>query len=87
MTTNTPDYNRRYTFVRWLQLLEEYGNCCSVCLGKVCNNEKLEFAHIKPTGLNGMGRGKTIRMHDIIKNKDCYALMGQVCHRRYDSNL
>lgn len=40
----------------------------------------LQFAHIKPTGLSGRGRGLRHRYFDIVRNPDCYALLCNRCH-------
>lgn len=44
----------------------------------------LEFAHIKPTGLCGRGRGLRNRYFDILRNPDCYQLMCSACHKWMD---
>lgn len=46
---------------------------------------KLEFAHVKPTGLCSRGRGRIERLLDVLKNPDCYTLMCKYCHKKYDS--
>ena len=43
---------------------------------------QLEFAHIKPTGLNGKGRGQTARYYDIVNKPDSYKLVCQRCHKK-----
>jgi len=48
-------------------------------------NDVLEFAHVQPTGLSGMGRGLTERYLDVLKNPECYALMCKPCHKEYDN--
>lgn len=85
MPTNPKGYMQRYRRMRWDKLRIEFGNRCSICLGHRCNNLNLQFAHIKPTLLNGMGRGLENRFYDILRNKSCYALMGAMCHRYYDA--
>jgi hypothetical protein len=40
----------------------------------------LEFAHVKPTGLCGRGRGLQHRFFDILRNPDCYRLLCRSCH-------
>ena len=66
------------------QLRDERGNKCESCeeperwtKGK-CN---LQFAHVKPTGLNGVGRGQTQRYLDIKRNPGSYKLLCAGCHR------
>jgi hypothetical protein len=45
----------------------------------------LEFAHVKPTGLCGQGRGLKHRFLDVLRNPECYALLCRRCHRRLDA--
>jgi len=52
------------------KLIKQFGGKCIVC-GKTTN---LEFAHIKPTKLNGKGRGRKERYYDVLKNPDYYCL-------------
>jgi hypothetical protein len=56
------------------------GRVCCFC-GSVDN---LEYAHVLPTGLNGMGRGLTVRMLDVIRHPLCYRRMCKPCHADYD---
>ncbi len=65
-----------YVKRRWLTLIREYGGMCATCGSR----EKLEFAHTKPTALNGRGRGKSRRLLDILKHPDCYTLLCHTCH-------
>lgn len=44
----------------------------------------LEFAHVKPTGLCGQGRGLKNRFLDVLRNPDCYRLLCSRCHRLLD---
>jgi len=50
---------------------------CMIC-GKY--SEILEFAHIKPTGLKGIGRGRNKRYYDFIHNRDSYILTCKRCN-------
>ena len=52
---------------------------------KFPSSKKLEFAHIQPTNLSGMGRGKSERLKDIKNNPKCYVLLCQDCHKYLDS--
>lgn len=64
----------------------KFGGKCWNC-GSTSN---LEFAHIKDTELNGMGRGRKERYNDIIKHPDCYALLcggESSCHVMFDNGL
>lgn len=45
----------------------------------------LEFAHVKPTGLTGMGRGRERRLYDVQHHPDCYTVMYKPCHKQYDA--
>ena len=41
-----------------------------------------EFHHLKPTGLNGRGRGMTRRAYDIRRHRRSYILLCIACHRK-----
>ena len=67
------------------QILDHYENKCRV---PGCQTgQKLEYAHIKATGLNGRGRGSWERIRDVIQNWDCYVLLCVAHHTDYDSGL
>ena len=87
MSTTRKEYFRQYHINLKLELLNRYGNICNRCLGNKCCNIELQFAHVKPTKLSGMSRGKRNRLSDIKNNPDCYILMGKTCHREYDTNV
>lgn len=53
------------------------GNRCPV-------KDELQFAHIKPTGISGRGRGLAVRYHDIKNNPECYMLMCKWHHKKFD---
>lgn len=57
------------------------GNRCAFCGA----TEKLEFAHIRDTGLSGEGRGRVNRLLNVINNPDCYTLLCDTCHTAFDS--
>lgn len=59
------------------------GEKCSV---SGCKKKDLEFAHKKPTGLNGHGRGMIRRLLDVIKHSDCYLVLCRAHHRQYDQS-
>lgn len=61
-------------------LRAQFGGRCVDC----GTRKRLEFAHIKPTGLMGRGRGMPDRYHDIKRNPDCYVLRCRPCHRAWD---
>ena len=62
------------------RLLEEWGGECLFC----GSTEKLEFAHLKETELNGRGRGRKERLYDVIKHPDSYVLLCNKNHREFD---
>jgi hypothetical protein len=66
-------------YSRKLQELRDLrGNCCEEC----SSTDELQWAHIKPTGLNGEGRGQSRRYHDIKKHPDHYKLWCKPCHTK-----
>jgi len=66
------------------KLRKEFGGKC-VMASEYCEGE-LEFAHISPTTLSGMGRGRKERIYDIMRHKECYTLLCHRHHEEYDSN-
>lgn len=66
-------------------LIIAFGGKCWNC-GKKLNRTNAEFAHTKPTGLDGRSRGGWNRLHDVMKNPTYYALLCPYCHRDYDSS-
>ena|ERR1700733_14214747 len=73
-----------YANRRVASLREARGNKCEDCGATGTDDKPLEFAHLKPTGLCGRGRGQTQRATDILKNPDSYALLCNKCHRKRD---
>jgi len=66
------------------RLREEWGGRCVMaveCYG-TREQERLEFAHLpgKPTGVEGRGRGRADRYHDVRKHPDSYVLICRDCH-------
>lgn len=57
------------------------GGACEEC----GSTKQLEFAHTKPTGLQGMGRGFNERVLDVLRNPDAYRLLCRSCHMRLDA--
>jgi hypothetical protein len=57
-----------------------YGSACQDCGSK----KKLEFAHLKYTGLNGHGRGSYKRIRNIMDYPDAYRLLCHSCHLKFD---
>jgi len=76
------------TTYNWSKRLQEErekrGGKCQVDGCRV--EDGLEFAHIKPTGLSGEGRGQSRRAIDIIRNPECYLLMCRPHHKKFDSD-
>lgn len=70
------------------RLIREFGGRCEAkkYLGIDCDEilSPLQFAHIKPTRINGIGRGMQNRLRDVDLNRDCYALFCVVHHREFD---
>jgi HNH endonuclease len=46
--------------------------------------EELQFAHRRPTGLEGRGRGREKRLYDIKHHPRAYVLLCKWCHRDFD---
>ena len=61
-----------------------FGDRCFECNRKV---KRLEFAHIKPTGLNGRSRGFERRYLDVLRHPDCYMPACKKCHILIDEPL
>lgn len=78
MSFNHAEAQRRYR----AKLKERAKAACGdVCR---CGSKEVEFAHVKPTGLNGCGRGMTHRFLDVIKHPKHYRPMCKSCHREHD---
>lgn len=68
----------------WIKLRFEQLRLLSKCVD--CgSNEDIQFAHINPTKLNGMGRGRNARYYDIIKHPEDYRPKCKECHRKFDN--
>jgi len=50
-------------------------------------DEGLQFAHVKPTELNGCSRGLTRRCLDVLRHIDCYVLLCDECHKEFDKRV
>ena len=63
-------------------LRAHHGHVCAICDAP----DFLEFAHILPTPITriGRGRGGNNRIADITNHPDAYVLMCRTCHVRYD---
>ena len=55
-----------------------------ICI-KCGSIENLEYAHIKPTGLSGMGRGRKERFYDLLRHPDSYIVLCHGCHEAMDA--
>ena len=64
-------------------LIKQFGGVC-MCSPECKETRWLQFAHIKPTLVSGLGRGKAKRIYDVIHNPDCYILLALKCHKKYD---
>jgi hypothetical protein len=60
---------------------------CASCSGGCGIATGLEFAHVRPTGLRGRGRGLPQRYHDVKRNPDAYRLLCDLCHLEFDRDL
>lgn len=72
------------------QLKLKWGGKCVKC-GATRSKKKLrgkigplEFAHLKPTGLNGRNRGSKAVYLDVIRHPECYVLLCHECHALLD---
>ena len=61
-------------------MIRIFGGCCDICGSR----RRLEFAHVRPTGLDGMSRGSIKRIQDVESNPDAYRLMCRRDHLAYD---
>jgi hypothetical protein len=52
------------------------GGLCPVCHVRAA----VEFAHLRATGLSGMGRGQYRRWLDVVRHPDCYQLRCRYCN-------
>ena len=68
--------------MKFQELKKEFGNRCEFC----GSENDLQFAHIVPTKLRGMGRGKKNRYYDIRNHKTDYLLLCKDCHYKFDRN-
>lgn len=67
------------------ELRAAYGGRCRRCGRRRSGRGRpLEFAHVRPTGVCGMGRGQRVRFFDVLRNPECYELLCKACHRRMD---
>ena len=50
---------------------------------KCGSTQNLEFAHKRPTDIQGRGRGGNQRIQDVIQNMSSYRLLCHRCHVEY----
>jgi hypothetical protein len=62
------------------RLVNDFGGRCIGC----GTESDLQFAHTRPTALNGRGRGQNHRVRDVLNNPAAYVLLCQSCHRVFD---
>jgi hypothetical protein len=74
---------KAYTHALKRQLIAGFGGCCIICKSK----DRLQFAHMACTKVDGTGRGSYRRYADVIANKKKYRLMCMRCHAIFDTLL
>lgn len=82
--------NRQRLERLWLAVLQARGNVCEECREAYNMNRtmpNLQFAHVSPTKLRGMGRGKWARVCDIRAYPDAYRLLCEPCHKKQDGPM
>lgn len=81
MALKTRDYGAK------LRALKK-GRACELCGRSRADvpgrKGQMEFAHVKPTKLNGRGRGLKSRYLDVVRNPECYKLVHRCCHAAMD---
>lgn len=80
---------RRYRWRARATLVDEFGGFCGAHAppGAGCGangRTELQLAHLRPTGLDGRGRGFERRMADVRAHPFDYCLLCPPCHRRFD---
>jgi formate-dependent nitrite reductase cytochrome c552 subunit len=75
------DKNHGWHRTKRAELIEARGGACEEC----GSANQLEFAHTKPTGLVGMGRGFNERVLDVLQHPKSYRLLCRNCHMRLDA--
>lgn len=72
---------------RFAELRAKYGGKCVLQYEGCLVTERLEFAHVKDTGLNGEGRGSKRRYYDVLRHPRSYVLACKNCHAIYDAQV
>lgn len=78
---------RNYYWKIWLKvedLKAAIGSRCFHCNTRGSKKNQMEFAHLQPTGLNGIGRGSHHRRLDVLKHQDKYTYLCRNCHQDLD---
>ena len=73
MTSNVNKWLRK----KFNELKLNFPHVCDECDHCPYDKIEMEFAHLKPTKVSGMGRGRIERYYDIKNNMDSYIL---TCH-------
>ena len=78
-----PSRSTEWVRVQRVKLIQIFGGSCKTCGGA----DMLEFAHIEPTDVIGIGRGSYQRVKDVLSNPEAYTLLCQPCHKEKDGPL
>lgn len=62
------------------RLIKRFGGRCYRCHAREEDCSKLEFHHIKETGVSGRGRGTNVRLRDVRLHPEAYVLLCRGCH-------
>ena len=61
------------------RLIKKFGGKCQIC----GTRSGLNFHHIRPTELYGVGRGSWERLTDVKRNPKSYRLLCNSCHKKF----
>lgn len=78
----TPEECRQYRKRLRRRVRRLLGHQCVVCQ----STKRIEYAHIKPTTVRGVGRGLARRYRDILINHTSYIPMCHSCHVGFDAH-
>jgi hypothetical protein len=78
--------NRRYIDRLRRRLYRARRDRCLACWVRR-SLARLEWAHRRPTGLNGWGRGRLDRLMDVKRHPRAYALLCKDCHKLFDTDV
>ena len=82
---NKTSWQRWYHRVRSLTI-KLFGGKCFDC-GKRLTRKTAQFAHVKPNGVSGRGRGSFRRIKDVMENPSNYGLTCNTCHLHHDQGM